>query len=363
MSKKQYSNTFVIDCGQCHSHVLDTQEFYQHGKGYEKVSHIDIINLTIPGIKSGDRIIVEEAHLRAQEEFSLAQPFTYEQLTMMQKNAQEKGVQIFLFPQKTTPTARKIANLLNSEISVEKTTDENDIKAIALFLTASPTSFSQLKKFTPLRHVDYEGKNKTIFEDKTELNRQINKVRNLKYGIKGAYGYNDAVTNWIKKYIPRLVSEIADEEVLSTFGVEMDPKHPTRVKSNVLHYKSDKLKRLYNVILTILQPNGELRLRSDIGKPAYWKYAKENYFGITPYHMKGGVVASNYKYHLRKASSHSPFSMTIDDGKNETKKKRKIPMSSIEHYNDIKEERALTDKKLRILWTTLRKMIVQDSLR
>ena len=338
--------TFIMDCGQCHSHVLNTST-----DEYTILQHNNIVNLYIPDIKPGDRIIVEEAHMRAQENNSLAQPFTYEQLKTIQKNAEEMQVEIRLFPHKCSPTARKVASFYDPDL-LEKN-DENDVRAIAYLLEVSPNSFSQLKKFNPIRTSEYQEKSESKFADRNKLNEDINLARNLKYGIKGAYDHEDGVTRWIKKNILHLASEVADEDVLRFFGIEFN-KNKSGLKDIVLDYKSDKLKRLYNVVLTILQPDGELRLRSDVKKPAFWKYAKEVYFGITPYHMNAGVVASNYKWHLRKASSPCKHSMSL-----ESKKGMKV----LDHYNQIKEERSRSDKKLRVLWNTVRKMIVKDGIR
>ena len=339
-------NTFIMDCGQCHSHVLNTST-----DEYTILNHDSIVNLNIPDLEPGDRIIVEEAHMRAQENNSLAQPFTYEQLKTIEKNAEEMQVEIRLFPHKCTPTARKVASLKDPDL-LEKT-DENDIRAIAYLLEVSPNSFFQLKRFNPVRTSEYQEKSESKFFDRTKLNEDINFARNLKYGIKGAYDHEDAVTRWIKKNVLLLASEVADEDVLSFFGIEFN-NNKSGLKTIVLDYKSDKLKRLYNVVLTILQPDGELRLRSDVGLPAYWKYAKEVYFGITPYHMNAGVVASNYKWHLRKASSVCKYSLSLESKKG---------MKLLDHYNQIKEERSRSDKKLRVLWNTVRKMIVKDGVR
>jgi len=338
--------TFIMDCGQCHSHVLNTAT-----DEYTILTHDKIVNLDIPDIEQGDRIIVEEAHMRSQENNSLAQPFTYEQLKTIHQKAEEMQIEIRLFPHKCSPTARKVASFEDPEL-LEKT-DENDIRAIAHFLKVSPNSFTQLKPFFPVRTSEYQEKSESKFEDRTKLNEQSNYARNLKYGLKGAYGHEDAVTSWIKNNVTRLAGEVGDADILSFFGVEFN-RNKSALKPIVLEYKSEKLKRLYNVVLTILQPDGQLRLRSDVGLPAYWKYAKEVYFGITPYHMNAGVVASNYKWHLRKASSPCKLSMSL-----ESKKGMKV----LEDYNKIKEERSRSDKKLRVVWNAVRKMIVEDGLR
>ena len=53
--------------------------------------------------------------------FTLAQPFDYDQLEELKRIADEKGVTILLFPQKSTPKARKLAG-----IEADAKTDEVD---------------------------------------------------------------------------------------------------------------------------------------------------------------------------------------------------------------------------------------------
>jgi len=339
-------NLFVLDCGQCGSHVFNTNT-----QQYFKIEHSDVINLNILDLNSGDLIVVEEAHMRSQEKNSLAQPFTYEQLKELESNAQKRNITIKLFPQKTTPTARKVAAFKDRDL-LEKT-DENDVKAIAYFLEVSPNSFSTLKKFKPIPLAEYSEKSKYIFQARNELNQDINLARNQVYGLK-SNGYFDAVSEWIKKYAVKLAVRLDDVDISNFAGLELNSKG-TGWHKNVVEYKSDKLKILYNIVNTILQPNGELRVRPDNRLPPYWKYAKEVYFGITPYHMSAGVTASNYKYHKRKASSPCKYSLNLDS--------KKEAMKNIEDYNKIKEARNVSDKKLRTVWKEVRKMIVEENIR
>lgn len=335
---------FILDCGQSVSHIFNTTT-----NEYHKIEHSDVINLNIPKLNNGDLIVVEETHMRSREENSLAQPFTYEQLKQIEYNTQGKNIQIRLFPQKSTPTARKIASLEHPEL-LEKT-DENDVKAIAYLLEKSPNSFSTLKKFYPITLEEYENKSKYIFDARTELNQDINLARNQVYGLKNN-GYRDASSEWIKKYALTLASRIGDYDICSFVGLEFN-KQRSGLKDNVKNYTSDKLKLLYNIVSTILKPNGELRVRPDNGYVPHWKYAQKVYFAMTPYHMGGGVTASNYKYHKRKASSPCKYSLSLES---------KNPMTTLEHYNEIKKARTESDKKLRTIWRTVRQMIVEEGL-
>ena len=162
------------------------------------------------------------------------------------------------------------------------------------------------------------------------------------------------MSKWIKKYITRLAFEL-DNETREFWKLDLNNKK-TALLSGITDYKSKSvLKQIYNVINTILDPNtGEPRLRSDISKPPYWKYAKKVYFGLTPYHMHAGVTASNYKYHKRKAGSSCKKSMNLES---------KNAVKNLDDVREIREEMKKSDGHLRDLWRTARKMIVEDDIR
>ena len=76
---------------------------------YGKLPEENLINLNIAGLKKGDTLVVEDAHLRESHRYTLAQPFNFEQLTQLKENAEEMGIILLLFPQKSTPKTRKLA--------------------------------------------------------------------------------------------------------------------------------------------------------------------------------------------------------------------------------------------------------------
>ena len=100
-------------------------------------------------------------------------------------------------------------------------------------------------------------------------------------------------------------------------------------------------------------------IKKDIGEVPYWKYAKQVYFGLTPYHEHAGVTASNYKWHKRRMGSNCKLTMTFD----ESGKRKENTVKSIEEVKIIREEMKRSDRSLRTLWRTVRKMIVEDGLR
>lgn len=337
-------NFIVCDIGKKITHVYNPRT-----KNIFKIEHSDFIKLNIPELQSGDSIVIEDAHIRTQEENSLAQAFKLEELQQLGKIADFRENEILSFPQKVTPKARKVASLENPEL-IEKT-DENDIQAIAYYLENFKGVFNTLKPFNPISLGEHEKNSLHIYADRDALTEDSNAARNEQYGIKT--DYEDYVTRWIKKYIS-ILSFNLDSATREWAGLEMNAKG-NALKPGLLNYTSDKLKFIYGVVNTILNPNtGEPRLRSDINKPPHWKYAKQVYFGLTPYHMHAGVTASNYKYHKRKAGSSCKKSMSLES------------KNAIKNLNDVREIREAmkeSDKHLRTLWRTVRKMIVEDGLR
>lgn len=333
----------VCDIGKKQTYVFvpDTKNHYQ-------ISNEEFIQLIIPELNGHD-IVIEDTHLRSQENNSLAQSWTIEQLIKFRSIADSKNIEILCFPQKVTPKARKIASIAVRPELLEKD-DKNDIESIAFYLEKFSGAYDSLKVFDPVPYEDFEKKVSHIYRDRDSLTEDSNSARNEKYGIKT--DYEDAVTSWIKKYINILAFNL-DDDTREWSGLEMNAKG-NALKPGMINYTSDKLKFIYGVINTILTPTGKLRLRSDINKPPYWKYAKQVYFGLTPYHMHAGVTASNYKYHKRKAGSSCKKSMSLES------------KNAVKDLNDIREIRKAmkeSDRKLRTLWRTARKMIVEDGLR
>ena len=336
-------NLFTADIGQGKAHFYDsgTKNFYG------KRNDIDLIKLDIPGLKRGDYLVVEDAHLRESHKNTLAQPFSYEQLKELEKNAQLKGIEVLVFPQKSTPKARKLAGY-----DSDSKTDEADTKAIAEFLNNDKEAFRCLKTFTPTKLEDYQESNQHTFQFIQQANEDINPAKSSEYGF-GNIDYEDEVSKWIKKYavkggmtvegyIPSICEYLNhDEELLSAIGLEFDKK------GNLKTLKTPN--RIYTIVNSILRPNGELRLRPDIQKPPLWKYTKAHYFGCKPFHMNQGVPASNYKHWMRRAVS-------------EYKDRFEVGMSYDEYFA-LKRARTKVDKMNQKIWYALRKMIIEDGLR
>lgn len=332
-----------------------TYVFIPETNNHYTISNHQFIKLDVPELDDGYDIIIEDAHVRSQEDDSLAQSWTIEQLRELRSAADSRNIEILCFPQKVTPKARKIASVVLNRPELFPKSDPNDIESIAFYLNQFPKAYNALKVFDPIPYEDFEKNVSHIYVDRIVLTEDSNNARNQKYGIKT--DYDDAVTKWIKKYISILAFNL-DNETREYFKLTVNAKG-NALTPGILNYTSEALKQIYNIINTILTPSGELRLRSDINKPPYWKYAKQVYFGLTPYHMHAGVTASNYKYHKRKAGSFCKISMAFEDNG----KPKPHTFKSIDDICQIREAMNDSDKKLRNFWRTARKMIVEDGLR
>ena len=334
-------NLFTADVGQGKVHIYDSGNDKFHGKLPEE----NLINLCIPELKKGDTLVVEDAHLRESHKLTLAQPYNFDQLTELKKNADKIGVDIKLFPQKSTPKTRKLAGLDEKD-----KTDEADTKAIASFLLKDKNAFLALKNFIPKKLDDFQKENQYIFDYIQQCNEDINPAKTCEYGFSNKIYYDDEVSRWIKKYSLRLTEYLdGDLELIETIGLKFDKKGVIKVACP---------NRIYTLVHSILRPNGELRLRPDIGKVPNWKYIKAHYLGCKPYHMNQGVAASNYKHWMRRTVSDYDH----PDKKSSNSTDFQIGMSH-EELSKLKEARTKVDKMTQKIWYALRKMIVEDELR
>jgi hypothetical protein len=242
---------------------------------------------------------------------------------MLKARADDMGIQIKLFPQKVTPLARSLACFDNKD-------DIADVTAIAEYLKVSPKAIATLKSFKPMRLEDYKSSRISKWEDRQELTDDVNAARNLGY-------QGDAVADWIQQNLGNIYNQL-DPDLRDLLEMKLVYKGKPK------EYISFSSSRLYTVVATLMRPDGSLRLRSDVQKLPYWKYAKEVYFAMTPYHMRGGVVASNVKHHWRRAASEF----------RKVSKKNPLLVSELAEFRQARSE---FDKKLRRLWNTIRNLI------
>lgn len=358
-------NLFTVDVGQGKVHIYDSGNDRFHAK----VPQENLINLCISELKNGDTLVIECAHVRESHKFTLAQPYDFDQLTELKKNAEKIGVDIKLFPQKSTPKTRKLYRGINKEteepihgFEVQKTdarkfekvygmsADEADTRSIAQFLLNDRNAFLALKNFTPKKLDDFQKENQYTFDYIQQSNEDINIAKTCEYGFGKGIDYEDKVSEWIKKYALRIAEYLdGDAELINIIGLKFDRKGSVKVAVP---------NRTYTLVHSILRPNGELRLRPDLGLVPNWKYIKAHYLGCKPYHMNQGVAASNYKHWLRRTVSEYAF----PNKKSANTSDFQVGMS-YEELVKLKKARTKVDKMTQKIWYALRKMIVEDGLR
>ena len=108
-------NLFTADIGEGKLHVYDSG----NDTFYGKLPKDDIIALNIPELQSGDTLVVECAHLREAHAKTMAQAYIFDKLTVLKQNADKMGLNIKLFPQKSTPKTRKLYRGVNKETGEE----------------------------------------------------------------------------------------------------------------------------------------------------------------------------------------------------------------------------------------------------
>ena len=376
-------NLFTADIGEGRLHVYDSG----NDTFYGKLPKDDIIALNIPELQSGDTLVVECAHMREAHAKTMAQAYIFDKLKELKQNADKLGIIVKLFPQKSTPKARKLYRGVNKETEEEfhgfevdkdetakfiktyaMSPDEADTRSIAQFLLNDQNAFHSLKTFIPTKMKDFQNKSQHIFDYIQEANDDINPAKSSGYGLDPKKPwYEDEVSKWIKKYTvdggssifgytPTIVDYLEKqypndyEELAKVLGLSIDKKSGK--------IKIENENRIYTLTTTILRRNGSLRYREDNGKVPYWKYVKAHLLGCKPYHMNQGVIASNYKHWMRRAVSEYAF-----PGKKSALTSDFQVGMSYDEYFKLKEARTKVDKMTQKIWYVLRQMIVEDGLR
>jgi len=386
-------NLFTADVGQGKVHIYDSG----NNVFYERRPKDDLIDLNIPGLQRGDTLVVECAHLREAHEKTMAQAYTFPKLEELKKNADRMGLHIKQFPQKSTPKTRKLYHGENKETGEEicgfkldkndskfkktygMSPDEADTRSIAQFLLNDPSAFGSLKTFIPTKMKEFQGNNQDVFDYVQQANDDINPAKSSGYGLDPNIDYyEDDVSKWIKKhtidggssvfgYTPTIVEYLEKEypkeyeELTWALGLSVDKK------TGEIKIEKEGRNRTYTLVTTILRPNGSLRLRKDYGLPPYWQYVKAHLLGLKPYHMKQGVIASNYKHWMRRTVSEYVHPDKLRDSGDPNKISSNCSDfrdgMSYKEYAKLKEARTKVDKMVQKIWYVLRKMIVEDGLR
>jgi len=362
------NNLFTYDVGKKTMHVYDSsREIRIRKKGEKKDAMIynpheysleDFVNLNIHGLKDGDLMIGEDAHMRESHKQTTAQPFSYDELVSFDKNTQSKNIETRLFPHHSTPKARLLAGY-------DDKGDAIDAISIAKFVKMDENVLKTLKYFKPIRMEDYQKSNSHIHEYISDANETINEARGYEYGF-GQYEYDDAITEFIKKYhVPSNTVFGSQPSILSYLNNDLDLLKFIGLTINKRgKYIVENKTRIYTFLASFLKQDGSLKMRLDGNGFPHWKFVFAHYFGCKPHHKNQGVAASNYKWHWRiPASGYRHPDKFVEESEVGMKSPDIRLNMPLDEYKKLKIARKECDKKLQKAWTAIRKMIVEDGLR
>ena len=368
---KDDGTLFTADIGKGKLHVFDSKLDIFHGK----LPKENLPNLKIPNIKRGDILVIEDAHLRESHKFTLAQPYSFLELTQLKSNCDKKGVLLLAYPQQSTPNARKFL-----QMDMKKKSDEVDTRAIANVLINNSKVLESLKVFVPIELEVYREKNEHIFDYIKQSNEDLNPAKTSGYGFAtgaAANDYSDDVSKWINNHVDTLVRRLNLNEIITVKKVDYtldldniweDKTLRNKILLDMLGLKFDTVQsspvkvlnasRIYTFVHSIIRPDGGLRFRLDIDKVPHWKFIKAHYLGQKPFHRNQGVAASNYKHWLRK---------TLSEYSNPNKKSPNssdfMDNMSFEEKDKLNKGRTKIDKAYQEAWNVLRQMIVEEGIR
>jgi len=346
--------TYVLDCGTNKSTLYNSDT-----DKCDIITHSEVLALpdTLP---EGSTLISEYSHLGCQRtEFSLSQPFTADELLRFYSELEYKNITLKLFPQKSTPRACSYANLPKS--------DESDPKSIYILTR----DFPQISMMKPPKTFEVDPKRLEAYDYKNYTSKYINMARRQE----DAYS-EDGCSQWIRDNIELLFDNLSDT-AKSAFskgttsqcqGVKTKHRTMKRDKSGKVRMTTVSMQSLYAVICTLIDYDGNVRVRPYTGEVAGWQYIKRYILCMTPFHFRGGVARSNLYYHGMK--NWIKF-MVQEDGLNFKGKSRggffeddktKIEGSTFTPEDDaafLKYRKQYVDS-IRELWQLTKKIITGD---
>lgn len=278
--------TYVLDCGTNKSTLYNSDT-----DKCDIITHSEVLALpdTLP---EGSTLICEYSHLGCQRtEFSLSQPFTADELLRLYSELEDKNITLKLFPQKSTPRACSYANLPKS--------DESDPKSIYILTR----DFPQISMMNPPKTFEEHPKRLEAYDYKNYTSKYINMARRQE----DAYS-EDGCSKWIIDNIELLFDNLSDT-AKSAFskgttsqcqGVKTKHRTMKRDKKGKVRMTTVSMQSLYAVICTLIDYDGNVRVRPSTGEMAGWQYIKRYVLCMSPFHFRGGVARSNLYWHGMK---------------------------------------------------------------
>ena len=326
---------------------------------------------------------------------SLAQPWKSEYLLNLYNELEEKDIVFRFSPQQSTPTILSYSNF-------DPTTDkgeENDAISLHKYVTdhrkfclrIPPACFEE-------DHVRKEG-----YSMKDAMNTSLNASKT------NAYGARDP--ELVEKHLDRLNRNTSDPAINTSAKIldsiekgntfidltarwiydnidEIESKLSETSRSAFMQYSAKgslvgfKMPQVYAVVNSLmgkpdidennqLHINDQLRMREHQNELPYWNFAKKHLFCYTPHHQRGGVAASNLKYHgqrhwvasqAKEQGSVFKTELTGDNGRKKSRFKTKVQILQEGNGELFSALRGDYVKSVQELFNIVRKMLVVNRL-
>jgi hypothetical protein len=268
----------------------------------------------IQSLPTGSLIVGEDSHIGTErKELSLSQPFSFNLLEYIYDLCEELGHHLRLFPQKSTPKAIAFTQQLFSEgayvdssksskIKIEKS-DSIDPFSLFTFIKHNPTALETLKH--PTKSWKYSDEQQAAHEMVKYCNRDANLARAFIKDDGELASYmddSDAIIPFIKDVLVPNILSTWNKKQLSIIIKNIDKLYYSSSSKKYGYQKGDInwnqviMVQLYSMCLTIMEPNGNPRLATHTGDIAGRAFTKKWLIRNTPYHYRGGVIASNEKH-------------------------------------------------------------------
>ena len=275
MDFKDFELVIYMDLGKNQVHILNSQS-----GGFEVVKADDLFEYTYK-LPENTLLLGEDAHFGCDRKpKSKAQYYTSDQLLDWYAGLLKCGIVLRFFPQKMTEKYRRYAGLDKS--------DESDLLAIEYALKTRPHIFAAFQK--------PENKNFGIDlrrEEADQMKEEMTEDKNIMRC--GDYEENGMIA-WFKNNIELIASNLP-QDIKECFGIDKNVlvHRKGKHKGNIIGAVYEK--QLLAILLTLMQPDGSLRLRPSTGSLMGKKYAKLYIFKMHDYHERGGVVRSDIYWH------------------------------------------------------------------
>lgn len=326
--KKCKKQIFIFDCGGRKSEffVLDVQK-----KQCFLMSKKDFLNF--PKENPDSIFIIEYAHLETRKVLSLAQPLTMEEKNCFYKNCQDSNISLKFFPERQTPKARTFAeHHFNPDLN--KKSERVDVISIFFYLKHCPNIFKTLSSD--------DSRHTPVVDEAKEFRDTTNEILN----VARSCGYkNDSIADFIEKNKVNLFQKLS-ADTKNIFGIRICKNNKNKIK-NIEQYK-----HVYTILSTLLDREGNKRIRKHTGESPGWKFVRNRDFCFNP--LRGGVSKSNLNFHFVK---NYIIKEMKKQGLNIEKNKKIAKLTKIED-KIFKNERKKVNKAIKEIFLYCQKIIM-----